>query len=212
MEFGAAFALAFAGDFSRSQALASDLERRFPEDTCVRFNYLLALRGLFALNGRKPANATEALQIAIPYELAVPGISFIGFFGGLYPVYVRGHAYLAAHEGAEAATEFQKILNHRGIVLADPLGAIARLQLGRAFAMSGDKTKAKAAYQDFLTLWKDADQDIPILKKAQAEYAKLMRHRIDQIVHTNPVSLRRVLFRILRPVRPLPRIAVILVV
>jgi Tfp pilus assembly protein PilF len=95
------------------------------------------------------------------------------FPGDLYPVCVRGLAYLAAHQGAEAAVEFQKILNHRGIVVSDPIGALAHLQLGRALALSGDKTKARAAYQDFLTLWKDADPDIPILKQAKAEYAKL---------------------------------------
>jgi hypothetical protein len=94
-------------------------------------------------------------------------------FGLLYPVYVRGEAYLADNKGAEAAAEFQKILNHRGIVVSDPVGALAHLQLGRAFAMSGDKIQAKTAYQDFLTLWKDADPDIPVLKQAKAEYAKL---------------------------------------
>jgi hypothetical protein len=96
-----------------------------------------------------------------------------GLFGALYPVYVRGEAYLAAGQGREAATEFQKILDHRGIVVSDPIGALARLQLGRAFALSGDTIKAKTAYQDFLTLWKDADLDIPILKQTKAEYAKL---------------------------------------
>jgi tetratricopeptide (TPR) repeat protein len=91
----------------------------------------------------------------------------------LYPVYVRGEAYLAARKGSEAAAEFQKILDHRGIVLNEPIGALAHLQLGRAYTLSGDTAKAKAAYQDFLTLWKDADPDIPILKQAKAEYAKL---------------------------------------
>jgi tetratricopeptide (TPR) repeat protein len=91
----------------------------------------------------------------------------------LYPVYVRGEAYLAAHRGGEAAAEFQKILDHRGIVLNEPIGALAHLQLGRAYALQGDTAKARAAYQDFLTLWKDADPDIPILKQAKAEYAKL---------------------------------------
>ena len=91
----------------------------------------------------------------------------------LYPVYVRGEAYLAAHQGSEAAAEFQKILDHRGIVLNEPIGALAHLQIGRAYAMQGDTAKAKAAYQDFLTLWKDADPDIPILIAAKAEYAKL---------------------------------------
>jgi len=91
----------------------------------------------------------------------------------LYPVFVRGEAYLAAHQGKEAAAEFQKILDHRGIVLNEPIGALAHLGLARAYAMQGDTAKAKAAYQDFLTLWKDADLDIPILKQAKAEYAKL---------------------------------------
>ena len=91
----------------------------------------------------------------------------------MYPVYVRGEAYLAANQGAEAAAEFQKILDHRGIVLNEPIGALAHLQLGRAYAMSSDMAKARAAYSDFLTLWKDADPDIPILKEAKAEYAKL---------------------------------------
>jgi eukaryotic-like serine/threonine-protein kinase len=91
----------------------------------------------------------------------------------LYPVYVRGEAYLAAHQGTEAAAEFQKILDHRGIVVNGPIGALAHLQIGRAFAMQGDTTKAKAAYQDFLTLWKDADPDIPVLIAAKSEYAKL---------------------------------------
>jgi uncharacterized protein YfaS (alpha-2-macroglobulin family) len=93
--------------------------------------------------------------------------------GNLYSAYVRGLAYLAAHHGAEAAAEFQKILDHRGLVLCDPVGALARLQLGRAYALSGDDTKARSACQDFLSLWKDADPDIPILKQAKAEYAKL---------------------------------------
>jgi serine/threonine protein kinase/tetratricopeptide (TPR) repeat protein len=173
VEYAAAVALALAGDFARSEALASDLEKRFPEDTSVRFSYLPTLRALFALNHSQPSHAIELLQVAVPYELAVPGIAFFANFGGLYPVYVRGEALLAAHQGAEAAVEFQKILDHRGIVLADPIGALAHLQLGRAYTLSGDKTKAKTAYQDFLTLWKDADPGIPILKQARAEYAKL---------------------------------------
>jgi len=173
VEYAAAFALAVAGDSTRAQTLANDLEKRFPEDTSVQFNYLPALRALFALNHNEPQKAIEMLQIAVPYELAVPGVDFNAFFGGFYPVYVRGEAYLAAHQGAEAAAEFRKILDHRGIVGCDPIGALAHLQLGRAFALSGEKAKAKSAYQDFLALWKDADLDIPILKQAQAEYANL---------------------------------------
>jgi hypothetical protein len=132
-----------------------------------------AIRALLALNHGEPANAIELLQIAIPYELGIPRSSIHGFFGALYPIYVRGVGYLAAHQGTEAAAEFQKILDHRGIVVSDPIGALAHLQLGRAFVLSGDKTSAKPAYQDFLKLWKDADPAIPILKQAKAEYAKL---------------------------------------
>lgn len=173
VEYGAAFALALSGDSARAQTLANDLEGRFPEDSAVRFSYQPALRALLALKRGEPSKAIELLQIAAPYELGSPPSAYIGFFGALYPIYVRGEAYLAAHQGAEAAAEFQKILDHRGIVISDPIGALAHLQLGRAFALSGDKTKAKTAYQDFLNLWKDADEDIPILKQAKAEYAKL---------------------------------------
>ena len=173
VEYGAAFALAVAGDSSQAQALANDLERRFPEDTSVRFNYLPTVRALLALNRSESFKAIEGLQVAAPYDLASPPSSFHGFFGSLYPVYVRGQAYLAAHRGTEAVAEFQKILDHRGIVVSDPVGVAARLQSGRAFALSGDTAKAKAAYQDFLALWKDADPDIPILKEAKAEYARL---------------------------------------
>jgi eukaryotic-like serine/threonine-protein kinase len=173
VEYGAVFALALSGDSSRPQTFANDLERRFPEDTAVRFNYLPALRGLLALKHSEPAKAIELLQLAAPYELGSPPSTFYGFFGSTYPVYVRGLAYLAAHQGAEAAKEFQKILDHRGIVVSDPIGALAHLQLGRAYAMQSDKAKARTAYQDFLTLWRDADPGIPILKQAKAEYAKL---------------------------------------
>ena len=171
VEYGAAFALAISGDMARSQALASDLEKR-SEDTYVRFNYLPTLRALWALSHGDSSRAIEMLQIATPYEFAVSG-SGSGIFGNLYPVYLRGQAFLMAHRGAEAAAEFQKILVRRGIVFTDPVGAMARLQVGRASAMSGDEGKAKAAYQDFFSLWKDADPDIPILKQAKAEYASL---------------------------------------
>jgi serine/threonine protein kinase/tetratricopeptide (TPR) repeat protein len=172
VEYGAALALALSGDSSRPQTLANDLETRRPEATPVRFSYLPTLRALLALQRGEPAKAIELLQPAAPFELGLPWTGG-SVCGALYPVYVRGEAYLAAHQGPEAAAEFQKILDHRGIVGSDPIGALARLQLGRAYALSGDKTKAKTAYQDFLTLWKDADPDIPILKEAKAEYAKL---------------------------------------
>jgi eukaryotic-like serine/threonine-protein kinase len=110
---------------------------------------------------------------AASYELGWLGSSSSGFVGSLYPIYVRGNAYMAAHQGAEAAAEFHKILDHRGIVIADPIGAVGRLQLGRALVLAGDMAKAKSAYQDFLTLWNDADPDIPIIKEAKADYARL---------------------------------------
>jgi tetratricopeptide (TPR) repeat protein len=173
VEYAAAFALALSGELPESQRLAADLEKRFPEDTPVQFEYLPTLRALYALAHRAPLDAVERLQPAIPYDFALPGTAFFARFGSLYPAYIRGEAYLAAGRGQEAAAEFQKVLNHRGIVLADPIGVLAHLQLGRAYVVSGDKTKAKNAYKDFLTLWKEADPDIPVLKQASAEYAKL---------------------------------------
>jgi eukaryotic-like serine/threonine-protein kinase len=133
---------------------------------------LPALRASLVLSSQ-PAKAVESLQVAVPNELGVPTSWFNGSFGALYPIYVRGLAYLNARQGSEAAAEFQKILDHRAIVVSDPIGALAHLQFGRAMALSGEKTKAKTAYQEFLTLWKDADSDIPILRQAKAEYAKL---------------------------------------
>lgn len=124
------------------------------------------------MNHGEPSKAIELLQVSLPYDLGAPRCSYHGFFGTLYTAYVRGEAYLAAHEGAQAAAEFQKILDHRGIVVSDPIGALAHLQLGRALALTGDKIKAKAAYEEFLTLWKDADPDIPIFKQAKAEYGE----------------------------------------
>jgi hypothetical protein len=173
VEYAAAFALALSGDPSESQRLASDLEKRFPEDTPVQFEYLPTLRAQFALAHRAPLDAVERLQTALPYDFALPGTAFFAKFGGLYPAYVRGQAYLEAQQGREAAAEFQKVLDHRGVVFADPIGALAHLQLGRAYVVSGDMAKAKNAYQDFLTLWQDADADIPVLKQAKAEYAGL---------------------------------------
>ena len=173
VEYGAAFGLALAGDWQRSQSLVGDLEKRFPEDTSVQFNYLPALRALLALNHREPQTALELLQIVVPYELAVPAIDYNEFFGGLYPVYVRGEAFMVSNHASQAIAEFQKILDHRGLVAGDPIGAMARVQLARAHAMQGDTAKARTSYQDFLTLWRDADPDIPILKQAKAEYAKL---------------------------------------
>jgi len=173
VQYGAALALAIAGDSSQAQTLTNDLESSFPEDTSVKFSYLPTVRAFLALNHGDPEKAIELLQVAVPYELGQPRSTQTGFFGALYPVFARGQAYLVARQGAEAAREFQKILDRPGIMIGDPIGVLAHLQLGRAYAMQGDIAKAKAAYEDFLTLWKDADPDIPILKQAKAEYAKL---------------------------------------
>jgi tetratricopeptide (TPR) repeat protein len=175
VEYAAGLALALSGGSSRSEALAGDLEKRFPEDTFVKFTYAPVLRALSALGRGKPTDSVEHLQIALPYELAVNGLNFSHFYlGGLHSAYVRGEALVAGRRYAEAVAEFRKILDHRGIVGLDPVGALAHWQLGRVFALSGDKAKAKAAYEAFLALWKDADSDIPILRQAKAAYAKLL--------------------------------------
>jgi DNA-binding winged helix-turn-helix (wHTH) protein len=160
-----ALALSIAGDAARAETLADALDRRFPEHTIVQSYYLPTVRAQLAMSRNDPSSAIEVLQAAAPYELSS--------VGALYPAYVRGESYLAAHRGNEAAAEFQKILDHRGIVVNAPIGALAHVGLGRAYVLSGDKSRAKIAYQDFLTLWKDADPDIPVLKQAKAEYAKL---------------------------------------
>jgi len=164
---GAALASAYAGDSSRAQELIENLHKTFPEGTVVQFNYLPTLRAKLAVNKGNASEAKEILRVVGTYELGS-----VGKFS-LYASYVRAEAYLAVRQGSEAAAELQKILDHRGIVLNEPIGALAHLQIGRAYAMQGDTAKAKAAYQDFLTLWKDADPDIPILIAAKAEYAKL---------------------------------------
>ena len=173
VEYAVALALALTGELSRSQALVGDLEKRFPEDTFAKFTYVPVLRGLSSLNRGQSADTIEQLQIALQYEFAVNGLTRNLYLGGLHSAYVRGEALVAAHRYAEAATEFQKILTHRGIVGADPIGALVQLKLGRALSLSGDHTKAKLAYQEFLTLWSHADAGIPVLQQAKAEYAKL---------------------------------------
>ncbi len=173
VEYAAALALGLSGGSSRSEALAGDLEQRFPEDTFVTFTYVPVLRGLAELRRGKPENSVERLQVALRYELAANGLNVDSYYGGLHSAYVRGEALMAARRYAEAAAEFQKVLDHPGIVGTDPIGVLAHLQLGRVFVLSGDRTKAKAAYETFLALWKDADADIPVLKRATAEYARL---------------------------------------
>jgi serine/threonine protein kinase/Flp pilus assembly protein TadD len=165
-----AIALGMAGDAPQATRLADDLAKRFPEDTIVQFNYLPTIHAAVALQARSASKAIEGLVPVAPYELGAPAQSF-GF--ALYSVYLRGEAYVSAHQGSAAATEFHKILDHPGVVGNEPIGALAHLGLARAYALSGDTGKAKTAYQDFFALWKDADPDIPILKEAKAEYAKL---------------------------------------
>jgi tetratricopeptide (TPR) repeat protein len=168
----AALALAYSREDARAQALAGDLGKRFPEDTLVQFNYLPTVRAKLALNKGNVAEAIESLRAAAPYELGVSTHAPMDW-PPMFPVFVRGEAYLAARQGNEAAAEYQKILDHPGIVLNQPIRALAHLGLGRAFVLQGDTAKAKAAYRDFLTLWKDADPDVPVLLQAKAEYMKL---------------------------------------
>jgi eukaryotic-like serine/threonine-protein kinase len=172
VEYGAALALTYTGDDQRAQALTAELAKRFPVDTIVQFNYLPTLRARHAVARGKAAEAVDGLNAATPYELGQSTASTYGWTA-LYPVFVRGEAYLSARKGREAAAEFQKILDHRGVVVNQPIGAMAHLQIGRAYALQGETVKAKAAYQDFLHLWKDADPDISVLNQAKAEYAKL---------------------------------------
>jgi serine/threonine protein kinase/tetratricopeptide (TPR) repeat protein len=165
-----AIALALAGDSAQAMRMASDLAKRFPEDTIVQVDYLPMIHAAAALPSGSPTKALAALAPGAPYELGSP-VQSLTF--ALYPVYLRGEVYVAAHQGGAAAAEFQKILDHPGVVMNEPIGALAHLGLGRAYAISGDAAKAKGPYQDFLALWKDADPDIPILKEAKSEYAKL---------------------------------------
>jgi serine/threonine protein kinase/Flp pilus assembly protein TadD len=171
VQIEAALALAITGDKERADSVAQDLAKRFPLDTQIQTFWLPAIEAELALAGKNPAEAIDRLQAATPMELGQ--IQFNLNISCLYPVYVRGQAYLAAGQGSAAATEFQKILDHSGIVWNCPTGALARLGLARAHALAGDKEKARAAYQEFLSLWKDADAGIPILAKAKAEVAKI---------------------------------------
>jgi serine/threonine protein kinase/tetratricopeptide (TPR) repeat protein len=169
-EGAAALALALAGDAAPAQKLAGDLAKRFPEDTVVQSNYLPEIHAAIALDQNAPARAIADLQPASPYELGQPAPSIPL---SLYPTYVRGLAYLDAHQGTQAGAEFQKILDHPGVAQNEVVGPLARLGLARARALSGDKPGAHKAYQDFLALWQHADPTIPILRQAKSEYAKL---------------------------------------
>ena len=166
----AALTLARSGETARAKAIVEELEKNYPSDTMLKVYWLPTIKAAMELNANNSTQATMLLEAAAPYELGEPSQFQLGT---MYPVYIRGEAQLLAHNGAAAATEFQKFLDHRGVTINFPLGALAHLQIGRAYAMQGDTAKARAAYQDFLGLWKDADPDIPILIAAKAEYAKL---------------------------------------
>ena len=181
--YASAIAMAYAGDAGRAQRLTEELNKRFPEGTTVQLNYLPTVRAKLALNRGNPSEALEMLRSALPYELGQTTFSGEYAWNGLYPVFVRGEAYLAAHQGSQAAAEFQKILDHRGIVWNSPIGALAHLEIGRAYALQAQSAqgaaaeaargKARAAYQALMTLWKDADPDIPVVQEAKAEFAKM---------------------------------------
>jgi eukaryotic-like serine/threonine-protein kinase len=160
-----ALVLALCGDSAGARKLIDGLKREFPDSTAVRYAYIPEAEAALALGQSEPQKAIESLSATSPYELADP-------FQGM-PIYLRGQAYLAAHQGREAAAQFQIIIDHSGVVRDEPQGALARLGLGRAFALAGDTAKARTAYQDFLALWKDADPDVPVFKQAKSEYAKL---------------------------------------
>jgi tetratricopeptide (TPR) repeat protein len=168
----AALTLASVGDVARAQAMAEELNKQFPVNTLLSHYWLPSIRAYVEIRRRNPAQALKLLEAAAPYDLAFPQPQFEE--GGLlYPAYVRGQAFLLLLRGKEAANEFQKFLNHRGVVINSLLSSLARYQLARALSLSGDSSEARTGYQDFFALWKDADPDIPILKEAKAEYAKI---------------------------------------
>jgi len=169
VKVAAALTLARAGDVSGAKALVEELEKSHPTNTLLKLYWLPTVKAAIELSRGNSSQALAYLEAAAPYELGEAEM----FINYVYPAYVRGQAYLMAHNGTAAASEFRKMLDHRGIVLNFVTGSLAQLQIGRAYAMAGDSAKAKAAYQEFFNIWKDADPDIPILKAAKAEYAKL---------------------------------------
>jgi hypothetical protein len=175
VEYGAGFALGLAGEGERAEALAAKLNNDHPEDTQVQSTYVPTLRALAALGRNDPPKAIDLLEANRRYEFAIPPLAFNHFYGNMYTIYVRGLAYLAMHREEEAAAEFSRLLAHPGLAAGDPVEAAARLQLARAWGSgpAGDRTKAKSAYIDILTLWKNADRAIPALKQAEAEYTRL---------------------------------------
>jgi tetratricopeptide (TPR) repeat protein len=175
VEYGAGFALGLAGEGARAEALAAKLNKDHPEDTQVQSTYIPTLRALAVLARNDAPKAIDLLEANRRYEFGIPPLAFNHFYGNMYPLYVRGLAYLAMHREEEAATEFSRLLAHPGLAAGDPVDAAARRQLARArvLAPEGEMTKTKSAYTDILTLWRNADPGIPILKQAKAEYAHL---------------------------------------
>jgi eukaryotic-like serine/threonine-protein kinase len=172
-DFPPAFASALSGNFATALRIVKKMEALYPEDTCIRFTYSPSLRALLAIHQGNPSKAIDLLTVSKPYELAQNGVSLYVHYGALYPTYVRGLAYQQLHRYKEAAAEFQRMLDHPELLLADPIGPAARVQLARALRDVGDTAGAKAAYQDFLTLWKNADQEIPLLRQAKADLSRL---------------------------------------
>jgi hypothetical protein len=166
----AALALARAGDTASAEKISIQLQKAYSPDSMLQLYAGSSIQAALELNRNDPAHAITRLQAAANVELST---EFLFPGATMYPAYLRGIAYLALHQPHEAADEFQKFVQHRGLIANCPLGALAHLQIGRAYAMAGDTARAKSAYQDFLTLWKDADPDIPIYHQARAEYAKL---------------------------------------
>jgi tetratricopeptide (TPR) repeat protein len=173
-DYGPAFALELLHESAQARKIEADLQKRYPEDTSVQFSYLPSLWALDALQKGDTAKALGMTEVATPYDLAIPATALYtgSFFGVLYPVYVRGLAYSRMGRPREAAVEFQKILDHPSIMLNDPIGPMARLQLARALAAAGDHAKSAATYKDLLTLWRDADPNLPVVQQARAESAR----------------------------------------
>jgi hypothetical protein len=173
VDFGPAFALALCGNSLSALEIVARLDEQYPEDTCVHFSYSPALRALIAISDGNPTKAIELLTVSKTYELAQTGVSCLARYGAMYPTYVRGLACQQLRKPREAAAEFQRMLDHPGLLLADPIGPSARLQLARALCDCGEMTRAKEVYSEFLSLWKDADSDIPLLRQAETEFAQL---------------------------------------
>ena len=172
----AALTFARAGDAARAESLAQKLQQAYPSDTLLRYYWLPVIRASIELDRGDGSKAIELLQDAAPYDLADPFPVTASPVGNLYSVYLRGLAYLQTRQGSLAATEFRKVLDQQGLVMNGWIGALSRGQMARALALSGDTEKARSTYEDFLQLWKDADNDIPILKDFRAEYAKFTGH------------------------------------